>query len=117
PCPEKPIEARRLFLCHARLPSLELQRPSTQLIPTYFGILMEGVPGVWRSIDMSAGEDSPDYTFEAFAQHDFYRVVNSHLVDATLQIRSRIPQLPIRRAVDLACGTGAVTQLLVDGLR
>jgi ubiquinone/menaquinone biosynthesis C-methylase UbiE len=58
-----------------------------------------------------------DYTFEAFAQHDFYRAVNEHLVDATLQIRSRIAQLPIRRALDLACGTGAVTQLLVEGLR
>lgn len=66
---------------------------------------------------MSAGENSPDYTFEAFAQHDFYRAVNEHLVDATLQIRSHIPQLPIQRALDLACGTGAVTQLLVDGLR
>ena len=66
---------------------------------------------------MVAGGNSPDYTFEAFAQHDFYRTVNQHLVDATLQIRGRIPQLPIRRALDLACGTGAVTQLLVEGLR
>jgi ubiquinone/menaquinone biosynthesis C-methylase UbiE len=58
-----------------------------------------------------------DYTFEAFAQHDFYRVVNEHLVDATLQARSEVPaQSPIHRALDLACGTGAVTQLLVERL-
>jgi ubiquinone/menaquinone biosynthesis C-methylase UbiE len=61
--------------------------------------------------------DSTDYTFEAFAGHDFYRKVNEHLVDATLQVRERLPQLPIRRALDLACGTGAVTQLLVDRVR
>lgn len=58
-----------------------------------------------------------DYTFEAFARHDFYRTVNEHLVDATLTIRGRLPQLPVHRALDLACGTGAVTQVLVDRLR
>lgn len=63
------------------------------------------------------GEGSPDYTFEAFARHDFYRGVNEHLVDATVQIRQRLPQLPVHRALDLACGTGAVTQLLVERLR
>ncbi|MGI8967822.1 MAG: class I SAM-dependent DNA methyltransferase [Chloroflexota bacterium] len=66
---------------------------------------------------MALGSESPDYTFDAFARHDFYRVVNEHLVDATLQIRERLPQLPIHRALDLACGTGAVTQLLVDRVR
>lgn len=66
---------------------------------------------------MVAGGDAADYTFEAFAQHDFYRIVNSHLVDATLRIRAHLLQLPIRRALDLACGTGAVTQLLVEHLR
>ena len=66
---------------------------------------------------MDSGGDSPDYTFEAFARHDFYRTVNEHLVDATLQIRERLPTLPIHRALDLACGTGAVTKLLADRLR
>jgi ubiquinone/menaquinone biosynthesis C-methylase UbiE len=62
-----------------------------------------------------AGRD--DYTFEAFAQHDFYRTVNKHLVDATLRVRHEPPQSPIHRALDLACGTGAVTQLLVEHVR
>jgi ubiquinone/menaquinone biosynthesis C-methylase UbiE len=62
-------------------------------------------------------QNSRDYTFEAFAQHDFYRVVNEHLVDATLQARRGPQQSPINRALDLACGTGAVTQLLVDRVR
>ncbi|MDQ2742356.1 MAG: class I SAM-dependent methyltransferase [Chloroflexota bacterium] len=57
-----------------------------------------------------------DHTFEAFAGHDFYRRVNEHLVDTTLQVRDAA-QVPIQRALDLACGTGAVTQLLVDRLR
>lgn len=57
-----------------------------------------------------------DYTFEAFAQHDFYRQVNEHLVDETVRVRAHL-EVPIRRALDLACGTGAVTQLLVETLR
>lgn len=66
---------------------------------------------------MEAAGEGPDYTFEAFARHDFYRRVNEHLVDATVQIRERLPELPSMRALDLACGTGAVTQLLVERLR
>lgn len=65
---------------------------------------------------MSAGE-AADYTFEAFAQHDFYRAVNEHLVDTTLRIRDSFEASPMRRVLDLACGTGAVTALLVDRVR
>jgi ubiquinone/menaquinone biosynthesis C-methylase UbiE len=79
------------------------------------GILMQDSQG--RGEDwMAGGTERPDYTFEAFAQHDFYRVVNEHLVDATVQMRERL-QLPIHRALDLACGTGAVTSLLADRLK
>lgn len=63
---------------------------------------------------MVSGEQ--DYTFEAFSRYDFYRRVNENLVDTTLQVREAA-QVPIRRALDLACGTGAVTQLLVERLR
>lgn len=56
-----------------------------------------------------------DYTFEAFAQHGFYEVVNRHLVDVTLRLRE-LSQAPIKRVLDLACGTGAVTKLLIEGL-
>lgn len=66
---------------------------------------------------MDDGGTAPDYTFAAFARHDFYRVVNEHLVDTTLQIRESVSRSPIHRALDLACGTGAVTKLLVDRLR
>jgi ubiquinone/menaquinone biosynthesis C-methylase UbiE len=70
-----------------------------------------------RKKTMTDESSAPDYTFEAFARHDFYRSVNEHLVDTTLQIRERLSQLPIQRALDLACGTGAVTKLLADRLR
>ena len=66
---------------------------------------------------MAGSAQSPDYTFEAFARHDFYRAVNEHLVDATLQVRESISHSPIHRALDLACGTGAVTQLLVERVK
>src|SRR5579875_2531495 len=65
---------------------------------------------------MGVTQDARDYTFEAFAQHDFYRAVNEHLVETTLATRASEPS-PIRRALDLACGTGAVTQVLVDRVR
>jgi ubiquinone/menaquinone biosynthesis C-methylase UbiE len=65
---------------------------------------------------METAGTGQDYTFEAFAQHDFYRQVNEHLVEATIGVRSHLGT-PIQRALDLACGTGAVTQLLVERLR
>ena len=49
-------------------------------------------------------------SFKWFAEHGFYRTVNSHLVDLA-EIR------PGQRIVELACGTGAVTRLLLDKLR
>jgi ubiquinone/menaquinone biosynthesis C-methylase UbiE len=66
---------------------------------------------------VAAAEETEDYTFEAFSRHDFYRTVNEHLVDSTLQLRERLPQSPVHSALDLACGTGAVTQLLVERVR
>lgn len=65
---------------------------------------------------MAAPRDA-DYTFEAFAKQDFYRVINEHLVDRTLEAREHLPQLPMQRVLDLACGTGAVTQLVIEHLR
>ena len=62
-----------------------------------------------------SGAMSEDYTFEAFAQHGFYEIVNRHLVDVTLRLRD-LSQVPIKRVLDLACGTGAVTKLLIEGL-
>lgn len=58
---------------------------------------------------------SEDYTFETFAQYGFYEVVNRHLVDVTLRLHE-LSQAPIRRVLDLACGTGAVTRLVIEGL-
>ena len=55
---------------------------------------------------MGAGELS----FKWFAEHNFYRTVNSALVDA-----SGIG--PGQKVVELACGTGAVTGLVLERLR
>ena len=49
-------------------------------------------------------------SFKWFAEHGFYGTVNSHLVDLA-EIR------PGQRIVELACGTGAVTRLLLEKLR
>ncbi|GAC1444948.1 MAG: hypothetical protein NVSMB52_04850 [Chloroflexota bacterium] len=66
---------------------------------------------------MGPTTSTTDYTFEAFARHDFYRTVNAHLVDTAVQIREHLSQNPIHRVLDLACGTGAVTQLLLERVR
>jgi ubiquinone/menaquinone biosynthesis C-methylase UbiE len=59
--------------------------------------------------------EEQDYSFEAFARHGFYQIINRHLLDATFRLRE-LSHAPLRRVLDLACGTGAVTQLLIEGL-
>ncbi len=54
-------------------------------------------------------EGNEDYSFSSFAELAFYRKVNSRLLDIA-EIGKE------RRIVDLGCGTGAVTKLIVDRL-
>lgn len=51
-----------------------------------------------------------EFSFRWFAEHSFYRGMNSLLVDSA-SIR------PGQKIVELACGTGAVTRLLLEKLR
>ena len=51
-----------------------------------------------------------ELSFKWFAEHGFYKTVNSRLVESS-GIR------PGQKIVELACGTGAVTRLLVEKLR
>ena len=51
-----------------------------------------------------------EYTYAKFSSNAFYGALNGHLVDmANVQSGQRI--------VDLACGTGSVTELIVERLR
>ena len=50
-----------------------------------------------------------DYSFSKFSQNSFYEGLNAHLVDMADLGRDR-------RIVDLACGTGGVTGLIVERL-
>ena len=52
-------------------------------------------------------QKNDDFTFNRFANLDFYRVINSRLLDIA-EIRDQ------KRIVDLGCGTGAVTRLILD---
>jgi ubiquinone/menaquinone biosynthesis C-methylase UbiE len=52
----------------------------------------------------------PDYSFSRFANLDFYRQVNARLLDlADVANQSKI--------VDLGCGTGAVTRLMLERIQ
>ena len=54
---------------------------------------------------------NPDqFTFAKFARNSFYSGLNARLVDMT-EVGSG------QRIVDLACGTGGVTQLIAERLR
>lgn len=51
-----------------------------------------------------------DFSFEPFAKNAFYRSLNGRLVDM-------VPVGSGQRIVDLACGTGGVTRLILERLR
>ena len=60
-----------------------------------------------------ATKDSSDYSFEPFARHEFYRETNTHLVESALGFLERLDPNVQRRIVDLGCGTGAITRLIL----
>ncbi len=54
------------------------------------------------------------YSFEPFARHAFYREVNAHLVDIALRFLGQLQRGQTPRIIDLGCGTGAITRLIVE---
>jgi ubiquinone/menaquinone biosynthesis C-methylase UbiE len=57
------------------------------------------------------------YGFDPFAQHPFYAEMNRSLVQrAIARLNAAQPRGELIRIVDLASGTGAVTQLIMDAL-
>lgn len=63
-----------------------------------------------------ANPDHDRYSYEPFTQHAFYTAVNAALVEraiAQLMTARRQQQL---RIVDLGCGIGTITQLILDAL-
>lgn len=73
-----------------------------------------------RKGDTSVGEMLPGadtYGFDPFAQHPFYARINHSLVRrAIARLDAAQPKGKPVRVVDLASGTGAVTQLILDEL-
>jgi len=65
-------------------------------------------------MSMIETEETNQFTFEAFASHNFYTEVNRSLVrHALASIAPRPPNIPLT-IVDMACGTGAVTRLIAE---
>jgi ubiquinone/menaquinone biosynthesis C-methylase UbiE len=57
------------------------------------------------------------YTFDPFARHQFYHDINQSLVRATIgKLDAARPAGATVRVVELASGTGAVTELILDEL-
>ena len=58
------------------------------------------------------------YTFDPFARHQFYHDVNQSLVHTALrQLDASLPKGQPVRVAELASGTGAVTELILDELQ
>ncbi|HEX9131462.1 MAG TPA: class I SAM-dependent methyltransferase [Ktedonobacteraceae bacterium] len=65
-------------------------------------------------MSMIETEETNQFTFEAFASHNFYTEVNRSLVrHALASIATRPLNSPLT-IVDMACGTGAVTRLIAE---
>ena len=60
-----------------------------------------------------ATTDRTDHSFEPFARHEFYRETNTDLVESALSFLERLDPNVQRRIVDLGCGTGAITRLIL----
>src|SRR5574340_239925 len=61
-------------------------------------------------------EETNKFTFEAFASHTFYTDINRSLVRHALTSITKYPSNTELKIVDMACGTGAVTRLIVEEL-
>ncbi len=58
-------------------------------------------------------QQATDHSFEPFARHDFYSETNTALVESALGFLDRLDPDVQRRIVDLGCGTGAITRLVL----
>lgn len=61
-------------------------------------------------------EETRQFTFEPFAAHPFYTVINRSLVRQTCALLASRPTSVPLVIVDLACGTGAITRLIAEEL-
>lgn len=61
-------------------------------------------------------EETNKFTYEAFAAHPFYTEINRALVRQALAHLKQRPRNAKLTIVDMACGTGAVTQLIAEEL-
>ena len=70
--------------------------------------LLEGYIAVPRK--KGADTVEPDFSFQKFSQNSFYKRVNLDLLEQS-GIR------PGQKVVEIACGTGGVTRLILEKLR
>jgi Methyltransferase domain len=69
-----------------------------------------------RTGSMAARGEHEAYSYEPFTCHRFYEAVNRSLVEEGVR-RLAVPAARAVTVVDLSCGTGAMTVLVVEALR
>jgi SAM-dependent methyltransferase len=65
---------------------------------------------------MAAGSEHDSYSYEPFTRHRLYETVNRALVEEGIH-RLPVPAARGRTIVDLSCGTGAITLMVIEALR
>ena len=65
---------------------------------------------------MAARGEHEGYSYEPFTRHRFYEAVNRSLVDEGVR-RLAVPAARAVTVVDLSCGTGAMTLMVLEALR
>jgi ubiquinone/menaquinone biosynthesis C-methylase UbiE len=65
---------------------------------------------------VTASSEHDTYSYEPFTRHPFYETVNRALVEEGIR-RLPVPAARGRTIVDLSCGTGAMTLMVVEALR
>jgi ubiquinone/menaquinone biosynthesis C-methylase UbiE len=63
---------------------------------------------------MTAGSERDTYSYEPFTRHPFYEAVNRALVEEG--VRRLVPPDRSLTIVDLSCGTGAMTLMVIEAL-
>src|SRR5260221_10689433 len=102
-------------------PICTLRHPRGGWLVSTRGIPVEETPPSQTPQSQTPPSQTPPstdtYGFDPFAQHPFYAGINHSLVRrAIARLDATQPKGELVRVVDLASGTGAVTQLIVDEL-
>jgi len=85
--------------------------------PLWLSLASQRETGKGTDLMIETSREHDIYSYEAFTQHAFYAAVNRALVERAIAQLDARPAGETLKIVDLGCGTGAITQMVVEGLK